>query len=155
MLLCEQGYEIQMSIAVEISRQHVDRASFLDDQMILICFVGFVFQPPHLALVNGAIRGDHEIRVTIAIKIARLDIRHTADLVQDGHRRKLHRALVGQQHNASHQIVAWPQGSEAANDNIHAAIALPGQYLRMCGIADCREHVFLPDSIPVVNPRDR
>ena len=83
-----------MSIAVEISREHVDRAGLLHDLMILVCCVGFVFQPSHLALVNGAIRRHHEISVPVAVKIARLDICHSADMIQDGHRRKLHRAVV-------------------------------------------------------------
>ena len=144
-----------MPIAVEVRRQHIDRTGLLHDLMILICCVGFVFQPPHLALDNGAIRRDHEIHVTIAIKIARFDIRHPADMVQDGHRGELHRALVGEQHNASHQLVARSQGSKSSDDDIQIAIAFAGEHLRVGGIAYRREDVFLPDRIPLVNPSDR
>ena len=85
-----------MSVAIEIHWKHVDGAGFLYDKMILIGLVGFVFQPSHLALINETIHGDHKIYITVAVKIARFDICHSANLVQQGHGGKSHRAVIGQ-----------------------------------------------------------
>jgi hypothetical protein len=106
--------------------------------MILIGFVQFVFQPSHFALVKETIHGDHEVCVTVAVKIARFDIRHPANLVQEDHWGKSQRAVIGQQHHTSHQIVGRFQRSEAADNNVACQPACR-PYLRMCGIADRRE----------------
>ena len=155
MLLGEQCNEIQMTVAIEIDRQDVDRSRLFHNAMILVCPVGPVFQPANLALFDKAVRGDHEINVTVAIKIARLDIRHPANVVEDCYRGKLHRAIIGQQNNTSHQIVGRLQSAEAPDDDVLTAIALACQDLRMRGIADQCKCVFSPGSVPIVNPGNR
>ena len=152
MLLREQNDEIQVPVTIDINRERIDSSGFLHDLVITVGFVGLLLQPPNFALVDKTVRGDNEICVAVPIKIAGLDIGHTADVVQNRHRGKVRRAVVDQQPYTSHQVVRRPRSPEASDNNIQSATMPAGQDLSVSGVGQGCQGVLPPDLVLAVNP---
>src|SRR5438105_1969926 len=86
-LLGEQRHEVSMPVAIEIDREDIDPSGPFNHAMIVVFLAGCLLQPSNLALVNVTVHSNHKVRVTVAVKIRRFDVRDSRDMVEDGDRR--------------------------------------------------------------------